>query len=101
MHLQLYIKHEHVMTLRHKYDYFEYFSISLSDVQYYPEQTGDGSLSHFEIIVTNRDITGATVMELLPFTQYDCYVTANTSVGEGPPSSTLTQRTVESGECGR
>ena len=49
--------------------------------------------------MTNGAVTEATVMGLLPFTNYDCYVTANTSVGEGLPSGTLTQRTVESGVC--
>ena len=67
--------------------------------QYYPEQSSGGSLSYFETVVTNGDVTKATVMGLLPFTNYDCYVTANTSVGEGPPFGTLTQRTVESGMC--
>ena len=50
-------------------------------------------------MTTSDNVTEATVMGLLPFTSYDCSVTANTSVGEGPPSPTLTQRTVESGEC--
>ena len=45
------------------------------------------------------DVTEVTVMGLLPFTNYDCSVTANTSVGEGPQSIILTQITVESGEC--
>ena len=50
-------------------------------------------------MTTSGDVTEATVMGLLPFTSYDCSVTANTSVGEGPPSIILTQRTVECGEC--
>ena len=33
-----------------------------------------------------------------PFAQYICYVTANTSVGEGTPSKVFTGRTGESGE---
>ena len=49
-------------------------------------------------MTTSGDVTEATVMGLLPFTNYDCSVTASTSVGEGPPSIALTQRTVESGE---
>ena len=44
------------------------------------------------------DVTEAYMRELLPFTNYDCYVTASSSVGEGPPSNVRTQRTVESGE---
>ena len=50
-------------------------------------------------MTTSGNVTEATVMGLLPFTSYDCFVTANTSVGEGPPSDTKTQRTVEGGEC--
>ena len=49
------------------------------------------------MVTTSGDVTEFTVMGLLPFTNYDCSVTASTSVGEGPPSITLTQRTVESG----
>ena len=63
----------------------------------YPEQISAGSLSP-TIVTTSGDITEATVTGLLPFTNYDCYVTANTSVGEGPPSDTKTQRTVKNGE---
>ena len=33
---------------------------------------------------------------LEPYTFYDCYVTANTSVGEGPPSQIMTARTDQS-----
>ena len=50
-------------------------------------------------MTTSGVVTEAIVMGLLPFTSYDCSVTANTSVGEGPPSIILTQRTVESGVC--
>ena len=51
------------------------------------------------IVTTRGDVTEATVMGLLPFTNYDCYVTANTSVGAGLASGTLTRRTVKNGEC--
>ena len=47
---------------------------------------------------TGGDDTQATVAGLQPFTNYDCSVSANTSVGEGPPSSVLIERTVEAGE---
>ena len=36
------------------------------------------------------------VDELTPFTDYECYVTANTSAGEGKPSVALTAVTDES-----
>ena len=35
---------------------------------------------------------------LKPYTRYDCYVTANTSAGEGPPSSIQSSRTSPSGK---
>ena len=49
--------------------------------------TGDGSDSQLRII------------GLQPFTNYTCSMTANTSIGEGASTDTLTQRTVESGKC--
>ena len=64
----------------------------------FSEQTSAGSLS-LTTVTTSGDVTEATVMGLPPFTNYDCYVTASTSVGEGPPSSTLTQRTAKNGGC--
>ena len=69
---------------------------SSSYVQYFSEQTSAGLSS--QTIVVSGDVTEANITELLPFTNYKCYVTANTSVGEGLPSNTQTQRTVESGE---
>ena len=38
-----------------------------------------------------------TLTGLNPYTQYSCYVTANTSVGEGSPSNVLTAITNEAG----
>ena len=69
-------------------------SCSLSNVQYYPYQLDIEPSSI--TIVTSGDVT---VMDLQPFTNYSCFVTANTSVGEGVPSSTDSERTVESSEC--
>ena len=45
----------------------------------------------------NNSTLSATVMGLVPFTSYECYVTANTSVGEGPPSNDDTAMTDEDG----
>ena len=41
--------------------------------------------------------SSVTIMGLMPFTSYECYVTANTSVGEGPPSNNDTAMTDEDG----
>ena len=40
----------------------------------------------------------ATIEGLTPYTFYNCNVTANTSIGEGPSSTTNTARTDESGK---
>ena len=42
--------------------------------------------------------TTASITGLEPFTSYECYVTANTSVGEGSESNMFTQETSEAGE---
>ena len=47
--------------------------------------------------VVNRTTLAATLSGLSPYTQYSCYVTANTSVGEGSPSATLTTLSAQSG----
>ena len=47
--------------------------------------------------VVNGTTLADTLTGLNPYTQYSCYVTANTSVGEGSPSSIVTVQTAESG----
>ena len=47
--------------------------------------------------VVNGTTLAATLSGLNPYTQYSCYVTANTSVGEGNPSNILTEQTPQSG----
>ena len=49
--------------------------------------------------VVNGTKLTATITGLNPYTNYDCYVTANTSVGEGILSTATTARTYESSEC--
>ena len=53
--------------------------------QVYPEQVIGLNVLTVRSVVSGitLDVTFST--ELYPFTQYNCYVTANTSVGEGPP----------------
>ena len=55
-------------------------------------------------VPTVRSVVNGTTLAVtfstglnVPYTQYDCYVTANTSVGEGTPSTIITTRTSESG----
>ena len=43
----------------------------------------------------NGSVVAVKIMGLMPFTSYECYVTANTSIGEGPPSNNGTAMTDE------
>ena len=52
----------------------------------------------FTVEVQNGD-TATLVPGLTAFTRYECFVTANTSAGEGESSNTQTARTDESGMC--
>ena len=68
-----------------------------SVIQAYPEQVIR------PIIPTTRSVVNGTTLStiltgLIPYTQYECYVTANTSVGEGLPSLIVMNRTGESGK---
>ena len=45
----------------------------------------------------NGTTLATTLTGLNPYTQYSCYLTANTSVGEGRSSAVITSRTTESG----
>ena len=49
------------------------------------------------ISIVNGTTLAVTLTGLNPYTQYSCYVTANTSVGEGSPSTILTVQTAQSG----
>ena len=49
-------------------------------------------------IVVSGDTRTENITGLLPFTYYECSVTANTSAGEGNPSDADTAQTVEDGE---
>ena len=64
--------------------------------QAYPEQV-IGPNTPTIISVVNGTTLAITLTGLNPYTQYSCYVTANTSAGEGSPSVIITARTVEGG----
>ena len=49
------------------------------------------------VVVPGSDLS-VVVMELTPYTYYDCYVTANTSVGEGNSTMVQSAQTDESGQ---
>eukprot|EP00731_Ephydatia_muelleri_P007444 Em0003g1692a len=62
----------------------------------YPEQIIGTNVPTARSVVNGTTLTVTFSTGLNPYTQYDCYVTANTSVGEGTPSPIITTRTSES-----
>ena len=64
--------------------------------QSYPEQVIGLNVPTIRSVV-NGTTLAVTLSGLNPYTQYSCYVTANTSVGQGSPSTILTVQTAQSG----
>ena len=64
--------------------------------QTYPEQVIGPNVPTIRSVV-NGTTLAATLSGLSPYTQYTCYVIANTSVGERSPSVVFTMITVQSG----
>ena len=67
--------------------------------QAYPEQMIGPNIPTIRSVVNGTTLAVTFNTGLNPYTQYSCYVTANTSAGEGSPSEILTVRTGEGGEC--
>ena len=67
-----------------------------SAIQSYPEQMIGSNVPTIRSVVNGTTLI-ATLSGLSPYTQYSCYVTANTSVGEGSPSAVFTILTAQSG----
>ena len=64
------------------------------------EESGFDDTSDYVIsVVTNGTESKAFVEDLTPFTNYGCFITANTSVGEGSSSMIDTATTDESSKC--
>ena len=64
-----------------------------SAIQSYPEQVIGSNVPTIRSVVNGTTLAvtlAVTLTGLNPYTQYSCYVTANTSVGEGSPSVILT-----------
>ena len=64
--------------------------------QSYPEQVIESDVPTIRSVV-NGTTLAVTLTGLNPYTLYSCYVTANTSMGEGSPSTILTVQTLQSG----
>ena len=65
--------------------------------QSYPEQVIGSNVPTIRSVV-NGTTLAVTLTGLNPYTQYSCYVTANTSVGQGSPSVVVTARTFQRGD---
>ena len=66
--------------------------------QAYPEQIIGSNAPTIRSLVNGTTL--ATILTgFYPYTQYSCYVTANTSVGEGNSSNILNGSTLQSGNC--
>ena len=76
--------------------YTIYCRISLE--QMYEEQRPEMENIFTEQFSNDGSELSAMINGLLPFTNYDCYVTAGTSVGEGSQSNNSTARTSEAGK---
>ena len=68
-----------------------------SATQAYPEQVIGPNIPTIRSVVNGTTLAVIFNTGLNPYTQYSCYVTANTSAGEGSPSVIVTARTVEGG----
>ena len=66
--------------------------------QAYPEQIIGSNAPTIRSLV-NGTTLATTLTGFYPYTQYSCYVTANTSVGEGNSSNVLNGSTLQSGNC--
>ena len=69
--------------------------------QAYPEQVIGPNVPTIRKLVNGTTLGDVIVTGLYPFINYDCWMTANTSAGEGIPSLVVTARTEGTGECYR
>ena len=69
--------------------------------QAYPEQVIGPNVPSVRSVVNGSTLAVTFNAGLNPYTHYDCYVTANTSVGEGMQSNIVSNRTAESCEQNR
>ena len=65
--------------------------------QAYPEQVIGPNIPTIRSVVNGTTLAVTFNTGLNPYTQYSCYVTANTSVGEGSPSMIVFARTIKGG----
>ena len=66
--------------------------------QSYTEQVIGPNVPTIRSVVNGTTLSVTFNTGLSPYTQYSCYVTANTSAGEGNPSVVITAKTTEDGK---
>ena len=66
--------------------------------QAYPEQVIGPNIPTIRSVVNGTTLAVTFNTGLNPYTQYSCYVTANTSAGEGSSSIILIVQTAQSGK---
>ena len=69
---------------------------NISANQAYPEQMIGSNVPTIRSAVNGATLA-TTLTGFNPYTQYSCYVTANTSVGQGSSSAIANAQTVQSG----
>ena len=72
--------------------------ISMYEVRYEPLDTCSGVLTARTVNITNTSMTFAKLTDLEEFVEYDISVRAYTSVGPGPYSDSVVERTDEDGK---
>ena len=74
------------------------YTIYCKASQAYPELVIGPNVPTAKSVVNGTTLAVTFSTGLNAYTQYDCYVTANTSVGEGTPSPVITTSTSQSGK---
>ena len=73
--------------------------ISMYEVRYVPLETCSGTLMASIISITNTSMTSTTLTGLEEYVEYNISIRAYTSVGPGPNSDSVVERTDEDGKC--
>ena len=68
-----------------------------SSSQAYLDQVIGPNMPTVRSVTSGASLVVTFTTGLKPYTQYDCYATANTSVGEGEPSQIVSKKTAETG----
>ena len=73
--------------------------ISMYEVRYVPLETCSGTLMERTVSITNTSMTSTTLTDLKEYVEYNVSIRSYTSVGPGPYSDSVVERTDEDGKC--